>query len=42
MDVTEDHSSIKPCKVEKFCSLIFVETRQVGINGFQMFHKCAR
>jgi len=42
MEVTDDHSSIKSCKVEKFCSLVFVETRQVGISGFQMFQKCAR
>jgi len=42
MEVTDDHSSNKPCEVEKFCSLVFVETRQVGISGFQMFQKCAR
>lgn len=42
MEVTGDHSSIKFCKVEKFCSSIFVETRQVNISEFQTVQKCAR
>ena len=42
MEVTDYHSFIKSCKVEKFCSSLFEKTRQVDISGFQMFQKCAR